>query len=59
VLDVSAQWRKVVRLTVCLHVTQHHVWRSMLEEMLRGLQADVSSRPPVSGDADDLLILHV
>jgi hypothetical protein len=43
VLGVSAQRRKAVRLTVCPQVTQHHVWRGALEEVLRDLQADVSS----------------
>ncbi|KAL6660607.1 hypothetical protein ACP70R_001642 [Stipagrostis hirtigluma subsp. patula] len=43
VLGVSAQRRKSVRLTVCPQVTQHHVWRGALEEVLLDLQADMAS----------------
>ncbi|KAL6890206.1 hypothetical protein ACP4OV_008969 [Aristida adscensionis] len=43
VLGVSAQRRKCVRLTVCPQVTQHHVWRGALEELLADLQADIAS----------------
>ncbi|KAL5204781.1 hypothetical protein ABZP36_009652 [Zizania latifolia] len=42
-LGVSAQRRKSVRLTICPQVTQHHVWRGALEEVLRDLRADMSS----------------
>lgn len=43
VLGVSAQLRKSVRLTICPQVTQHHIWRGALEEVLRDLQADMGS----------------
>ncbi|KAF0894690.1 hypothetical protein E2562_001982 [Oryza meyeriana var. granulata] len=43
VLGVSAQLRKSVRLTICPQVTQHHIWRGALEEVLRDLRADMAS----------------
>jgi hypothetical protein len=43
VLGVSAQRRKNVRLTVCPQVTQHHVWRGALEEVLRDLREDMGA----------------
>ncbi|XP_040385112.1 uncharacterized protein LOC102709690 [Oryza brachyantha] len=43
VLGVSAQLRKSVRLTICPQVTQHHIWRGALEEVLRDLRADMAA----------------
>ncbi|XP_062196997.1 uncharacterized protein LOC133899963 [Phragmites australis] len=43
VLGVSAQRRKIVRLTVCPQVTQHHIWRGALEEVLGDLKTDMAS----------------
>ncbi|KAF0912916.1 hypothetical protein E2562_019486 [Oryza meyeriana var. granulata] len=43
VLGVSAQLRKSVRLTICPQVTQHHIWRGALEEVLCDLRADMAS----------------
>lgn len=43
VLGVSAQRRKNVRLTLCPQVTQHHVWRGALEEVLSDLLEDVAA----------------
>lgn len=37
-LNVSAQQRKLVRLTVCPQVTQHRIWTATLEEVLNGLK---------------------
>ncbi|XP_044980543.1 uncharacterized protein LOC123447892 [Hordeum vulgare subsp. vulgare] len=48
VLGVSAQRRKNVRLSVCPQVTQHHVWRGALEEVLRDLRADMGALEPPS-----------
>jgi hypothetical protein len=48
VLGVSAQRRKNVRLTVCPQVTQHHVWRGALEEVLRDLREDMGALDPPS-----------
>ncbi|CAM0874805.1 unnamed protein product [Alopecurus aequalis] len=47
-LGVSAQRRKNVRLTVCPQVTQHHVWRGALEEVLRDLREDIGALDPPS-----------
>ncbi|XP_057958665.1 uncharacterized protein LOC131151437 [Malania oleifera] len=42
-LNISAQQRKLVRLTVCPQVTQHRVWTGALEEILKGLKSDMES----------------
>ncbi|XP_057956957.1 uncharacterized protein LOC131150330 [Malania oleifera] len=42
-LNISAQQRKFVRLTICPQVTQHRVWTGALEEILRGLKSDMES----------------
>lgn len=39
-LDISAQQRKSVRLTISPQVTQHHIWRGAVEELLRNLTAE-------------------
>ncbi|BAF27828.1 uncharacterized protein [Oryza sativa Japonica Group] len=43
VLGVSAQLRKSVRLAICPQLTQHHIWRGALEEVLRDLRADMAA----------------
>ncbi|KAF7843460.1 exosome complex exonuclease RRP41 [Senna tora] len=40
-LNVSAQQRKFIRLTVCPQVTQHRIWTGALEEILNGLKLDL------------------
>ncbi|MQM11020.1 hypothetical protein Taro_043922 [Colocasia esculenta] len=40
-LNVSAQQRKSVRLTVCPQVTQHHIWRATLEEVLKNVGSEL------------------
>ncbi|KAL5975284.1 hypothetical protein ACLOJK_031963 [Asimina triloba] len=40
-LNVSAQQRRIVRLTICAQVTQHHIWRGALEEILKNLKTDM------------------
>ncbi|KAG9440695.1 hypothetical protein H6P81_020860 [Aristolochia fimbriata] len=40
-LNVTAQQRKEVRLTICPQVTQHHIWRGALEEVLKNLRSEI------------------
>ncbi|WOL04046.1 hypothetical protein Cni_G12767 [Canna indica] len=40
-LNVSAQKRKHVRLAICPQVTQHHIWRGALEEVLRDVKNEM------------------
>lgn len=42
-LGISAQHRKNIRLTVCSQVTQHHIWRGALEEILKDLKREVDT----------------
>ncbi|CAA7409902.1 unnamed protein product [Spirodela intermedia] len=39
-LSISAQQRKSIRLTISPQVTQHHIWRGAVEELLRNLGAE-------------------
>ncbi|KAJ7951654.1 Exosome complex exonuclease [Quillaja saponaria] len=51
-LNISAQQRKVVRLTLCPQVTEHRIWTSALEKVLNGLKFDLDSpvRCPSKGN---------
>ncbi|KAI9079245.1 hypothetical protein K1719_038850 [Acacia pycnantha] len=40
-LNVTAQQRKSVRLTLCPQVTQHRVWTGALQEILNGMKVDL------------------
>lgn len=40
-LNISAQQRKLVRLTVCPQVTQQRIWIAALEEILNGLKIEL------------------
>lgn len=42
-LNISAQQRKTIRLTICPQVTQHHIWRGALEQILINLESDINS----------------
>ncbi|KAK6912624.1 hypothetical protein RJ641_022225 [Dillenia turbinata] len=42
-LNISAQQRKVIRLTVSPQVTQHQIWMGTLEEILNGLKSDMET----------------
>ncbi|KAJ0977799.1 hypothetical protein J5N97_013273 [Dioscorea zingiberensis] len=42
-LNISAQQRKTIRLTICPQVTQHHIWRGALEQILINLKSDIDS----------------
>ncbi|KAJ4951533.1 hypothetical protein NE237_028365 [Protea cynaroides] len=42
-LNISAQQRKSVRLTICPQVTQHRIWTGALEEILMGLKSELES----------------
>ncbi|KAI4355530.1 hypothetical protein L6164_004293 [Bauhinia variegata] len=42
-LNISAQQRKSVRLTVCPQVTQHRIWTGALGAVLSGLKSDLDS----------------
>lgn len=42
-LNISAQKRKHVRLAICPQVTQHHIWRGALEEVLRDLKHEINT----------------
>lgn len=42
-LNVSAQQRKSVRLTLCPQITQHHIWRGTLELILSDLKSEMGS----------------
>lgn len=44
ILNVSAQQRKLVRLTVCPQVTQHQIWAGALEEVLNELRSEIDYR---------------
>lgn len=40
-LNISAQQRKDVRLTICPQVTQHQIWTSALQEILNGMESEM------------------
>ncbi|XP_043725673.1 uncharacterized protein LOC122672243 [Telopea speciosissima] len=42
-LNISAQQRKSVRLTICPQVTHHRIWTGAIEEILRGLKSEMES----------------
>lgn len=42
ILQVSAQQRKLVRLTICPQITQHQIWTGAMEEILNGLRAEIA-----------------
>lgn len=48
ILGVSAQQRSKMRLSICPQITQHHIFRGALEEMLKNLRTDVDSLLPYS-----------
>ncbi|KAE8735443.1 EG45-like domain containing protein-like [Hibiscus syriacus] len=41
VLNVTAQQRKLVRLTICPQVTQHKIWTGALEKILNELKTEI------------------
>ncbi|XP_022731561.1 uncharacterized protein LOC111286054 [Durio zibethinus] len=41
VLNVTAQQRKLVRLSICPQVTQHRIWTGALEEILNELKLEI------------------
>ncbi|KAI3442134.1 uncharacterized protein J3R85_001448 [Psidium guajava] len=41
ILNISAQQKKSVRVTVCPLVTQHQIWTATLEEILNGLKYEL------------------
>ncbi|KAK8683060.1 hypothetical protein V6N13_039129 [Hibiscus sabdariffa] len=41
VLNVTAQQRKLVRLTICPQVTQHRIWTGALEKILNELKTEI------------------
>lgn len=40
-LNISAQQRKLIRLSICPQVTQHQIWTGALEEILSGLKSEI------------------
>lgn len=40
-LNITAQQRKAVRLTICPQVTPHRIWMGTLEEVLNGLKPEL------------------
>ncbi|EXC34702.1 hypothetical protein L484_020474 [Morus notabilis] len=40
-LNITAQQRKVIRLTICQQVTQHRIWTGALEKLLNGLKPEL------------------
>ncbi|KAL3497404.1 hypothetical protein ACH5RR_040136 [Cinchona calisaya] len=44
ILGVSAQRRKLVRLTICSQITQYKIWTGALEEILTGLRSVIDYR---------------
>ncbi|KAG0500680.1 hypothetical protein HPP92_000752 [Vanilla planifolia] len=42
-LGISAQQRKNIRLTVCPQLTQHHIWRGALEEVLAEFNREIDN----------------
>ncbi|PKA57055.1 hypothetical protein AXF42_Ash002359 [Apostasia shenzhenica] len=42
-LGISAQQRKNIRLTVCPQVTQHHIWRGAIEEVLKDVRCEMDN----------------
>ncbi|XP_010254352.1 PREDICTED: uncharacterized protein LOC104595348 [Nelumbo nucifera] len=42
-LNISAQQRKSVRLTICPQVTLQRIWTGALEEILKGLKSEMES----------------
>lgn len=42
-LNISAQQRKSVRLTICPQITQHHIWRGTLEMLLSNLKLEMDT----------------
>ncbi|KAK1299099.1 hypothetical protein QJS10_CPB14g01089 [Acorus calamus] len=49
ILGVSAQQRKSVRLAVCSQVTQHHIMRATLQQVLMNLKSDMGDSKYQSG----------
>lgn len=45
-LDISAQRRKEVRLSITPQVTQHQIWAGAIEETLKGLKSDMDVLNP-------------
>ncbi|PPD75649.1 hypothetical protein GOBAR_DD27425 [Gossypium barbadense] len=41
VLNVTAQQRKLVRLTICPQITQHRIWMGALEKILNELKLEI------------------
>lgn len=41
IFNMSAQQRKLVRITICPQVTQHRIWIGTLQEILNGLRSDI------------------
>ncbi|KAJ3669240.1 hypothetical protein LUZ60_011190 [Juncus effusus] len=42
-LNISVQKRKIVRITILPQVTQHHIWRETLLEVLKDLKHEICS----------------
>lgn len=40
-LNVTAQQRKTVRLTICPRVTHHRIWTGAIEEIINGLKLEI------------------
>ncbi|KAH9619616.1 hypothetical protein KSS87_002912 [Heliosperma pusillum] len=40
-LNISAQQRKTVRVTISPQITQHRIWTEVLEEILHGLKTEI------------------
>lgn len=41
IFNMSAQQRKLVRITICPQVTQHKIWIGALQEILYGLRSEI------------------
>ncbi|KAL3500868.1 hypothetical protein ACH5RR_039961 [Cinchona calisaya] len=52
ILNVSAQQRKLVRLTICPQVTQYRIWTGALEEILNALRFEIDCRVQESPSKD-------
>ncbi|KAL1827824.1 hypothetical protein DCAR_0207033 [Daucus carota subsp. sativus] len=54
-LDISAQRRKEVRLSIVPQVTQHQIWAGAIEETLKALKSDMDVlNPRVVSKADNI-----
>lgn len=42
-LQVSAQQRKTVRLTLCRQITHQHIWRGCLQKLLEAVRLEIAS----------------